>query len=143
MRVLRAIHRYWVVLLFLAVVVQIGAAGYGAFNAAAKSDPGPLSEDQFSQGFDVHNGFGYTIFLATIILSLLAVGARVGRRRLVMTFVLLLLLVVQILLAWAGEDHPVAGIFHPLNAFLILGLTGRLAYEAWWGAPSADPRAAV
>ena len=140
---LRAIHRYWVTLLFLAVVVQIGAAGYGAFNAADKSDPGPLSEDSFNNGFDFHNGFGYIIFLGTIVLCLFAFGARLGKRRLGMTFVLLLLLVVQILLAWAGEDHPVVGIFHPLNAFLILGLAGRLTYEAWWGTRSAEPTAAV
>jgi Family of unknown function (DUF6220) len=138
-RALRTIHRYWVALLFLAVVVQIGASGYGAFNAADKSDPGPLSEDQFSNGFDFHNFFGYVIFLGAIVLCLVALGARLGRRRLGMTFVLLVLLVVQILLAWGGEGHPVVGIFHPLNAFLILGLTGRLTYEAWWGTRRPEP----
>ena len=143
MQALRTIHRYWLALFLLAVVVQIGAAGYGAFNAADKADPGPLGEDSFTSGFDFHNGFGYIIFLGAIVLCLLAIGARLGRRRLTMTFVLLLLLVVQILLAWAGEGHPVVGIFHPLNAFLILGLAGRLTHEAWWGTPSAEPRAAV
>jgi hypothetical protein len=141
-RALRTIYRYWMALLLLAVLVQIGAAGYGAFNAADKADPGPLNEDSFDSGFDFHNGFGYIIFLGAIVLCLLAFGARLGRRRLTMTVVLLLLLVVQILLAWAGEDHPVVGIFHPLNAFLILGLAGRLTYEAWWGTPAAEPRAA-
>ena len=41
MEVLRAIHRYWLALLTLAIVVQIGAAGYGAFYAADKSTRGP------------------------------------------------------------------------------------------------------
>jgi hypothetical protein len=130
---LRTIYRYWTALLVLAVLVQIGSAGYGAFNAADKSDPGPLSEDQFSSGFDFHNGFGYIIFLGTLVLLLLALSARLGRRRVLMNLWAPILLIVQILLAWAGEDHPVVGIFHPLVAFLILGLTGRLAFEAWWG----------
>jgi hypothetical protein len=130
---LRTIYRYWVALLFLPVLVQIGAAGYGAFYAANKSDPGPLSEHQFSHGFDFHDGFGYLVVLGGIVLALLALGARLGRRFALMNFVLLLLLIVQVLLAGFGEDYPVVGIFHPINAFLILGLTGRLAYEAWWG----------
>jgi hypothetical protein len=74
---LRTIYRYWTALLFLAVLVQIGAAGYGAFNAAP------------------------------------------------------VLVAIQIVLAWAGEDHPVVGIFHPLVALLIAGLTGSLAFAAW------------
>lgn len=137
MQALRTIYRYWSALLFLAVLVQIGAAGYGAFYAADKADPGPLSEDSFSSGFDVHNGFGYAIFLGTLVLLLLALGARLGRRRILMTLMAPVLLIVQILLAWGGEAVPAIGVFHPLNAFLIAGLTGRLAYEAWWGTPSA------
>lgn len=143
MQALRTIYRYWSALLFLAVLVQIGAAGYGAFHAADKADPGPLSEDSFSSGFDVHNGLGYTIFLGTLVLLLLALGARLGRRRILMTLMAPVLLIVQILLAWGGEAVPAIGIFHPLNAFLIAGLTGRLAYEAWWGTPSAAPPASA
>jgi Family of unknown function (DUF6220) len=138
---LRTVHRYLALLLAVAVLVQIGSAGYGAFNAADKADPGPLSEHQFSKGFDYHDGFGYLIFLGAIVLLLLALGARLGRRSVGMSVVLVLLLVVQILLAWAGETHAWVGIFHPLNAFLILGLAGRITFEAWWGA--RHPRAAA
>jgi Family of unknown function (DUF6220) len=138
---LRTVHRYLVLLLAIGVLVQIGSSGYGAFNAADKSDPGPLSEHQFSKGFDFHDGFGYVIFLGAIVLLLLAMGARLGRRRVGMSVVLVLLLAVQILLAWAGETHAWVGIFHPLNAFLILGLAGRITFEAWWGA--RHPRAAA
>jgi len=136
---LRTIHRYWAGLLFLAVVVQIGSAGYGAFNAADKSDPGPLSEHQFSNGFDFHNGFGYLIFLASIVLFLLALGARLGKRRVIMNLVAPLLVIVQIVLAWGGESAAWVGIFHALVAFLILGLTGRIAFEAWWGTRRPEP----
>jgi len=138
---LRTVHRYWALLLSIAVLVQIGSAGYGAFNAADKSDPGPLSEHQFSTGFDFHNGFGYLIFLGTLVLLLLALGARLGRRRVGMSVVLVLLLVAQIVLAWGGESHAWIGIFHPIVAFLILGLAGRISFEAWWGTRRPAPAA--
>jgi hypothetical protein len=131
---LRTVHRYWAGLVFLAVVVQIGAAGYGAFNASVKTDDHKtLNEDQFSDGFDFHNGLGYIIFLAAVLLFLLAVGSRFERRRIGMNLVLPLLLIVQIVLAWGGESSAWVGVFHPIVAFLILGLSGRIAFEAWWG----------
>ena len=141
MQALRTVYRYFSALVVLGVLVQIGAAGYGAFYAADKSDPGPLTEDQFSHGFNFHDFFGYVIFLATILLFLLALGSRIGRRRVMMTVALVVLTIIQILLAGFGEDVPAIGIFHPIVAFLILGLSGRIAFEAWWGArrPAAAP----
>jgi hypothetical protein len=132
-QLLRTIHRYGAALVFVAVLVQIGAAGYGAFYAADKSDPGPLSEHQFSHGFDFHDFFGYLIFIASVVLFLFAAGSRFERRRLLTNLVLPLLVIVQIVLAWAGESAAWVGIFHPIVAFLILGLSGRIAFEAWWG----------
>jgi hypothetical protein len=141
-RALRTAYRYFAALLFLAVLVQIGAAGYGAFYAADKSDPGPMTEHQFDHGFDFHGGFGYIIFYGTILLLLLAIASRLDRRSGGMAFVLVLLTIGQIALALGGESAPVVGIFHPLVAFLILGLSGRIAFEAWWGARRATATAA-
>ena len=45
MNVLRAIYRYWMSLLTLVVVVQIGLAGYGAFYAADKVSDASINED--------------------------------------------------------------------------------------------------
>jgi hypothetical protein len=92
-----------------------------------------MTEHQFSHGFDFHDGFGYLIFIGTVLLFLLALGSRLGRRRVMMTVALAVLTIIQILLAGGGESVPVIGIFHPLVAFLILGLSGRIAFEAWWG----------
>ena len=142
MQVLGTIYRYFTALLFLAILVQIGAAGYGAFYAADKSDPGPLTEHQFGHGFSFHDGFGNAVLAGTVLLFLLALGSRLERRRVMMALVLALLTVVQILLAGGGESVPVIGIFHPIVAFLILGLSGRIAFEAWWGtrrAAAAQP----
>jgi hypothetical protein len=131
MQALRTIFRYWVVLLFAAVLVQIGAAGYGAFNAAENVDPGPLKENTFDHGFDFHNGFGYILFLGAVILFLLALAGRLGKRQVLLALGAPVLVAIQIVLAWGGEDEPIVGIFHPLNAFLIAGFTGSLAYAAW------------
>ena len=130
---MRAIYRFWASLLFLAIVVQIGSAGYGAFNAADKADPGPLTDKQFGDGFGVHNGLGYVIFLASIILLLLALAARLGRRRVLLALVVPILVLVQIVLAWAGESSAAIGVLHPINAFVIAGLVGSLAFGEWMG----------
>jgi len=145
-QVLRTIHRFWLTLLSLAIVVQIGAAGYGAFYAADKSDPGPMTTKQFDHGFSFHSGLGYFIFLGGVVLFLLALAARPGKRVVLMTLAVPLLLIVQILLAWAGSGTPAIGVLHPLNAFLILGLVGSLTHTAWRGAtsrPTASASAAM
>lgn len=143
MQALRTVHRYWLTLLTLAIVVQIGAAGYGAFYAADKVDPGPLTTKQFDHGFSFHAGFGYFIFLGGIVLLLLALAARLGKRGVLRNLAVPVLLAVQIVLAWFGSGTPAVGVLHPINAFLILGLTGSLVYEAWRGtgrlAASASP----
>jgi hypothetical protein len=132
-RVLKAIYRYWLALLVVAIVVQIGSAGYGAFYAADKSDPGPMTKHQFDHGFSFHGGFGTIIVFAGIVALILAVASRQPRRMRGQAFVLSILLVLQLILASIGMGTPAVGTLHPINAFLILGLTGRMTYEAWWG----------
>ena len=48
MNAFRTIHRWWATLLTLAVVVQIGFAGYGAFSAADKVSNGSIGTDSVS-----------------------------------------------------------------------------------------------
>ncbi len=133
MQALRAVHRCWLALVTLAIVVQIGAAGYGAFYAADNVDPGPLTTKQFDHGFSFHAGFGYFIFLGGIVLLLLALAARLGKRAVLLNLAVPVLLTIQIVLAWIGSGTPAVGVLHPINAFLLLGLTGSLVYEAWRG----------
>jgi lipopolysaccharide export LptBFGC system permease protein LptF len=101
-----------------------------------------MTTHQFDHGFNFHKGFGYIILYATILLFLLALASRLGRRRIGMTLVLVLLTIVQVILGQAGGSEPVVGIFHPIVAFLILGLAGRIAFEAWWGTRRAPAAAA-
>jgi hypothetical protein len=134
MDALRAVYKYWTAVLFAGVLVQVGAAGYGSFYAAKKSDPGPLTRHGFEHGFSFHRGFGYIIFVAAAILLVLALGARLGKTRVLWALGALLVVAIQIVLAWAGEDHEIVGIFHGVVALLVVGLTGFLAHRAWRGA---------
>jgi amino acid transporter len=131
MNAFRAIYRIWVSLVTLAVIVQIGFAGYGAFDTADKVDGGTVDEDSYEDSFGAHIGLGYLIFLGSILLLLLSFGAR-GRQRILRSVGVLVLLVIQILLAWTGASAPyAAGALHPINAFIILGLLGSITYREW------------
>jgi cytochrome b561 len=128
-----AVYRVWAAIVAAAVLVQIGFAGYGAFYVAKKVDDAPVNDDTFMDGWGLHSGFGYLVLLLSLVFVLIALAARVGRPRVLRTLALFGLMVLQMLLAWFGFEIPVIGVFHPINAFLILGLSGSIAYEAWRG----------
>ena len=125
------LYNVWASLLVVAVLVQIGAAGYGAFYAADKSDPGPMTKHQFDHGFSFHSFWGYIIFFGAVILFVLALLARLGRRRVLFSLAFALVVVLQIVLAYAGEAAPAAGVLHPINAFVVLGLIGSITVRSW------------
>ena len=138
MNALGAIYKYWAAVLFVGVIVQVGAAGYGAFNAAHKSgDNGAITNKAFDHGFNFHTGFGYVLFIGAVILFVLALAARLGKTRVLWALAVPVLVFLQIVLGRVGQDHPVVGILHPINALLIFGLTGLLAHRAWRGAAPA------
>jgi hypothetical protein len=134
----RTIYRYWITLIWLAVVVQIMAAAYGAFYAADKlsSQSGPdeqrtISETVFDHGFNVHSALGYLIFLAALVLLVIAAFARLGKRGIWLAAAVPIAVAVQIVLAWASEGQHGIGVLHGLNALFIFALTGYLTGEAW------------
>ncbi len=145
------IYRYWLTLLFFAVVAQIAAAAYGGFYAADKlgdqkgsDETKMISEKAFDHGFGFHTGFGYFIFLGAVVLLLLALAARLGKRRVLFALAVPVAVAVQIVLAWASESVHGIGILHGLNALVIFGLTGYLTGQAWRAArsmPQAAPTA--
>ncbi len=137
---MRILYRYGTALVALGVVVQIGAAGFGAFNASEHiSDKRPLADSTFDDGFSFHRGFGYVLFVAAVVLLVLALVSSLPRRRLREVGTLPLLVAVQIALARASESTHWIGPFHALLAFAILGLSGRLVYEAWRAPASPVP----
>jgi len=84
-------------------------------------------------GWGLHSGFGYLVVLLGLVFLLIALGSRGGRQRTLRVLGLFGLLILQVLLAWFGFEIPFIGFFHPINAFLILGLSGSIAYQAWRG----------
>jgi hypothetical protein len=135
--ILRATYRFWAMLIFAAVIVQVALAGYGAFSAAKKVGDGPsdhtptLTNKQWDHGFGPHDALGYLIFLASILLLLFALGAHLGRKRVLLALAMPLLVFVQIVLAIGGGSVPAVGALHPINALVIVGFSLYLAREAY------------
>jgi hypothetical protein len=125
----QTVYRYWAWIVVVAIVLQIGFAGYGAFYAAEAVDDGPINDDKFEDGFGIHLGFGYLVVLMILVFLLIAFAARVGKPTIWRNAGLFGLGILQILLAWFGEAVPWIGFLHPVNAFLILGLAASLAWQ--------------
>ena len=127
-----AVYRFWVTLMTAAVVVQIGLAGYGAFDVAHRVDKHTVNQDFFDHAFTPHGILGELIVLSGLVLLLLSLGAKGNRIK--MSAIAFGLLVAQLLLAWFGASAPyILGALHPINAFLILGLLGSITLREWKG----------
>ncbi len=134
---MRNVYKWWATIVFLAVVVQVGFAGYGAFFVAHKVDKGVVNQSKFDDGWGFHSGFGYIVVLGGLILLLLALAARVGKRRTLQTLGLFGLLILQVILAWIGFGVPAVGALHPINALAIFALIGYLVSTEWGRKTSA------
>jgi hypothetical protein len=142
MSALRTIYKYWVSLMTLAVVLQIGFAGVGAFGALDKATDGSVDEDGFLASFDPHAILGSLIVLSGLILFLLSFSA--GRRRVYKSLGIFVLLIAQMMLGWTGSAAPwLLGLLHPINALLILALLGSTAAAEWGKGPMGHRAAAT
>lgn len=130
---MQTVYRFWAWIVFAAVCLQVGFAGYGAFFVANAVDDNPVNEDKFEDGFGLHIGFGYLVVLLVLIYLLIAFAAKVGKQRLIKNAALFGLLILQVILAWIGFAVPAVGFFHPINALLIFGLSGSMAWTYWRG----------
>jgi Family of unknown function (DUF6220) len=144
LKALRAIYRYWLTILWLAVVAQIAGAAYGAFYTAQKlgdqsgSDESKhISEKVFDHGFAFHTAFGYLIFLGAVLLLLLSLAGRLGKRQILLSLAVPVLIALQIVLAWISEAVHGVGILHGINALLIFAFTGYLTGQQWRAARAA------
>ena len=135
---MNAVFRYWAWIVWIAIIVQIGFAGYGAFFVASEVEDATVDEDKFMDGFGLHVGFGYIVLLAGLVLLILAFAARIGKRRLIPVAALFGLLILQVLLAWFGYEVPAIGFFHPVNAVALAGVSWWIASTAWKGEPALD-----
>ena len=132
-RVTRSMLRYWVPLYAFAIILQIYFAGEGIFGS------GDSTIDD-ANSLELHRGFGWIIaqpiallFLITALLAWLP-----DKRQRWMTIALPILLFVQSILPSAGRW---VAALHPVNAVLLLGLSGYLSW-AFWRAPGPAPESA-
>ncbi len=81
---MRTFYWAWSLILFAAIIVQIGLAGYGAFYAANKlEDEGStIDEDVFFDGFELHAGWGYLVILLGLLFMVIGLIAGIGKWRL-------------------------------------------------------------
>jgi hypothetical protein len=99
--------------IFLAgVVLQFFLAGYAAFNGT---------------NWDAHAGMGHPVSYLTLLLLIFAFAGRMPRPLPRLTALLVLLLILQIALAIIGENTPIVGAFHPINALIVAGFAAYLA----------------
>jgi hypothetical protein len=149
MNALRTIVRWWVLIMLIAAVVQVGFAGIGAFDVADKATAGAtVDEDSFYDSFTLHAILGTLTVLAGLLLFLLSLVARVGRQRVLHSLGIFVLLIIQLVLGWSAQELPeVLGFLHTLNALVILAALGllyqRLSRGDIAGEPAAAPPAAV
>jgi hypothetical protein len=129
----RAVYKWVASLALLAIVVQVGFAGYGAFYAAHKLDKKPkvITSDQFDHGFGLHAVGALVVIVSVLLLLIVGVAAGIGKWRLGRHGVLALLIVLQIILAGLGFAVPALGFFHPVNALFIFGLAGWIVRDEW------------
>jgi hypothetical protein len=135
---MRVVFRWWAVLVFAAVLLQIAFAGYGAFYVVDKADDASkaISNDQVDHGFNPHSAWGYLVILLGIVLVPLAFAAKVDRPRKQLSVVILVLLVIQFFLAVLGWSWAPLGVLHPLNGFAIAAVTAVLARMEWRNQPA-------
>jgi hypothetical protein len=125
--------KYVTSLFFVGVVVQFFLVGYGLFDMKH----GATIDD--AKSLDAHRGFGFLLSdVGGILILLLVLLAWPKSRKLLGLWILLAVLaLVQPVLATEGFKHWVIGMFHPVNALILLGLSGRLAAYAWRTRPAA------
>jgi hypothetical protein len=126
------IYRILITLFAAAVVVEFFLAGLDIFRAMP-GEHQPVSHDTFEDKFGAHAGLGWFLIGGSLLLLIVILVAWTGPRSIGATFGLAVLTFVQRILGSAGEDAPVAGAFHAINALLILGLSLFLTSRAWRG----------
>jgi len=103
--------------LFVAcTVVQVFLAGLGVFRSAAD--------------FDAHRTFAFIFGWLTLVMLVLALGGRLGRRAIWEAVLLLVLFSLQSVLVEVRTSVPELAALHPLNGFLILLIGTITAAEA-------------
>lgn len=118
--VLRWVHFAAAAVFVATIVIQVFLAGAAIGNLGGSGD------------FATHAAFGYSIVgLASLLVLLSAIAARVGRRRIVIAAGMLILYVVQTVLPHLKETATWLAALHPVNALFLFGVAVWYARSAW------------
>ena len=115
--------------LFIAVVVQVGLAGYGAFHAVHAADHRSISKKTIENAFNAHVALGSIIVLVMLVLFLIALAGRLGKRNVKLSGAIVVLGILQAILGGVSESTPAIGPLHTINALAIFATTGLLAHR--------------
>jgi hypothetical protein len=132
--------RYVTTIFLLGVIVQFFLVGVGLFGMR----DGATIDD--AKSLDAHRAFGFILADggALLMLVLVLLAWPTPRRLLGLWILLAVLAFVQPVLA--DFHHQWVGMFHPVNALLLFGLSGYLVRYAWStrkrAGGSAEPAAA-
>ncbi len=93
--------------LFVAcAIIQVFLAGLGVFENPAR--------------FATHRDFGYTFSALVLVLIILAIVGRMGRRVVGLSVLLLIMFLLQSVLVAFRTSQPMIAALHPVNGFLII-----------------------
>jgi hypothetical protein len=125
--------------LFVAVVVQVALAAYGAFDALHKSKHAPIAHKTIDNAFNAHAALGYIIVIVMLLLVVVAAAGRLGPGPLWFAGGLLVAGIIQAILGSVSQNAPVVGVLHGINALVIYALSGLLAHRAWTADRASTP----
>jgi hypothetical protein len=131
--------RYVTALFFLGVIVQFFLVGLGLFGMKH----GATIDNAHS--LNAHRDFGWILSEFGGGLMLILALLSWPRPRTLGLYILLVVLAfpVQPVLAASGVHHRFVGMLHPVNALLLLGLSGYLAHRAWARRAAAAEEAGI
>jgi hypothetical protein len=127
----RSSFRWLTSVLFVALVVQVGLAGYGAFNAIHKADKVPVSKKTIEDGFNAHGALGTIILVVMLALLIVAAAGHLGTTNIRLAAAIFALGVLQLILGIASTSAPVLGFLHTVNALAIYAASAMIAHRAW------------
>jgi hypothetical protein len=139
---MRSTFRSLTSVLFVAVVVQVGLAGYGIFNAIHKAKTAPVTQKALEDDLGAHGVFGYVVLLLMLLLLVVALAGRLGSNERRWAGGIFLLGVLQAILGAASTSAPALGFLHGINALVIYAAVALLAHRTWTEHKAAAGRGA-
>ena len=103
--------------------VQVFLAGLGVFDSPS--------------AFLTHTTWGYLIEWLTVVMLLITLFGRLGRRLIGLTALTLVQMVLQSVFVAVRDDFPMVAALHPVNGFLVLFVSIVIARLAWLGRRAA------